>query len=194
LAGIAGTFAGEQSGIYKALFAASKAFAIADAIIKIQQGIANAAALPFPANLAAMGTGAAATGSIVSTISGTQMQGFQSGGYTGDMGVGTVAGVVHGQEYVMNAQATRRIGVDNLERMASGGSMGGGMSVKVVNNYANGVDVSARQLSEDEVEIIVDRRMAEQLPDMMVAELSNAYSDSRAVLSNSYNIPRNTVR
>lgn len=194
LAGIAGTFAGEQSGIYKALFAASKAFAIADAIIKIQQGIANAAALPFPANLAAMGTVAAATGSIVSTISGTQMQGFQSGGYTGNMGVGTVAGVVHGQEYVMNAQATRRIGVDNLERMASGGSMGGGMSVKVVNNYANGVDVSARQLSEDEVEIIVDRRMAEQLPDMMTAELSNPYSDSRAVLSSSYNIPRNTVR
>lgn len=193
LAGIAGTFAGEQSGIYKALFAASKAFAIADAIIKIQQGIANAAALPFPANLAAMGTVAAATGSIVSTISGTQMQGFQSGGYTGDMGVGTVAGVVHGQEYVVNAQATRRIGVDNLERMASGGSMGG-MNVKVVNNYANGVDVTTRQLSESDVEIIVDRRMDEQFPTRMAGELNDNYSDSNAVLSSRYNIPRNTTR
>ncbi|PSW53017.1 hypothetical protein, partial [Photobacterium leiognathi] len=43
MAGIAKTFAGKQSGIYKAMFAASKAFAIAESIIKIQQGIANAA-------------------------------------------------------------------------------------------------------------------------------------------------------
>lgn len=192
LAGIAGTFAGEQSGVYKALFAASKAFAIADAIIKIQQGIANAAALPFPANLAAMGTVAAATGSIVSTISGTQMSGFQSGGYTGNMGTSQVAGVVHGQEYVMNAEATRRIGVGNLERMSSGGSMQ--PRISITNNYANGVEVTTKQLSEGDVEIIVDRRMAEQMPDMMTAELSNPYSDSRAVLSSSYSIQRNTVR
>ena len=192
LAGIAGTFAGEQSGIYKALFAASKAFAIADAVIKIQQGIANAAALPFPANLAAMGTVAAATGSIVSTISGTQMSGFQSGGYTGNVGTSQVAGVVHGQEYVMNAEATRRIGVGNLERMSSGGSMQSRISI--TNNYANGVEVTTKQLSEGDVEIIVDRRMAEQMPDMMTAELSNPYSDSRAVLSSSYSIQRNTVR
>lgn len=192
LAGIAGTFAGEQSGVYKALFAASKAFAIADAIIKIQQGIANAAALPFPANLAAMGTVAAATGSIVSTISGTQMSGFQSGGYTGNMGTSQVAGVVHGQEYVMNAEATRRIGVGNLERMSSGGSMGG-VNITVENN-APGVKVSAQQLTENDVRIIVSEELESQLPDRMTAELSNPYSDSRAVLSSSYSIQRNTVR
>lgn len=192
LAGIAGTFAGEQSGIYKALFAASKAFAVADAVIKIQQGIANAAALPFPANLAAMGTVAAATGSIVSTISGTQMQGFQSGGFTGNMGTSQIAGVVHGQEYVMNAEATRRIGVGNLERMASGGSMGG-VNITVENN-APGVRVSAEQLTEKDVRIIVSEELATQLPDRMTAELADPYSDSRAVLSSNYNIQRNTVR
>lgn len=193
LAGIAGTFAGEQSGIYKALFAASKAFAIADAIIKIQQGIANAAALPFPANLAAMGTVAAATGSIVSTISGTQMQGFQSGGYTGDMGVGTVAGVVHGQEYVMNAQATRRIGVDNLERMASGGSMGGGVSVQVYNN-APGVRVQTEQIDENTVRLIINEELDNQFSTRMTGELGDSYSDSNAVLSNRFSIQRNTTR
>ncbi|MDG6246841.1 tape measure protein, partial [Glaesserella parasuis] len=46
----------EQSDIYKTMFAMSKAFAIADSIMKIQQGIANAAAQPFPANIAAMAT------------------------------------------------------------------------------------------------------------------------------------------
>lgn len=59
---------GEQSGIYKAMFAASKAFAIAESIVKIQQGIASAAALPFPANLPAMASVAAATAGIVSSI------------------------------------------------------------------------------------------------------------------------------
>lgn len=75
IADVTKAFAGKQSGIYKALFAASKAFAIADSIIKIQQGIANAAALPFPANLAAIGSVVAATSSIVSTISGVQYGG-----------------------------------------------------------------------------------------------------------------------
>ena len=37
LSGLAEQFAGEQSGVYKAMFIASKAFAIADSIIKIQQ-------------------------------------------------------------------------------------------------------------------------------------------------------------
>lgn len=34
--------------------------------------------------------------------------GFQQGGYTGNKGVSTVAGVVHGQEFVMHAEATRK--------------------------------------------------------------------------------------
>lgn len=34
--------------------------------------------------------------------------GFKDGGYTGDGGVGDVAGAVHGQEFVMHAEATRR--------------------------------------------------------------------------------------
>ncbi|QJI53358.1 tail tape measure [Alteromonas phage vB_AcoS-R7M] len=67
------TFAGEQSGVYKALFAASKAFAVAESIVKITQGIASAAALPFPANLPAMATVAASTMGLVSTIQGTQL-------------------------------------------------------------------------------------------------------------------------
>ena len=91
LAGLAKTFAGEQSGIFKVMFAASKAFAIADAVIKIQQGIANAAALPFPANLGAMGTVVAATAGIVSTISGTSYSGaYDNGGVIPQGKVGLV--------------------------------------------------------------------------------------------------------
>lgn len=80
MADVAGAFAGEQSGIYKAMFAASKAFAIAESIIKIQQGLANAAALAFPANIPAMASVAAATAGIVSTIKGTEMTGMAHNG------------------------------------------------------------------------------------------------------------------
>ena len=80
LADLTKAFGGQQSSAYRALFAVSKAFAIADAIIKIQQGVANAAALPFPANLAAMGSVIAATSSIVSTIQGVQFGGGRAYG------------------------------------------------------------------------------------------------------------------
>lgn len=60
---------GEQSAVYKAAFVAQKAVAIAQSMIAIQQGIAMAAANPFPYNLAAMASVAAATAGIVSNIS-----------------------------------------------------------------------------------------------------------------------------
>lgn len=67
------------------------------------------------ANLA-MGLGFATAGLIV----GQTVAGFQQGGYTGNMGVSDVAGVVHGREYVFDAAATSRIGVPTLEAIRSG--------------------------------------------------------------------------
>jgi hypothetical protein len=72
--------AGEQSGIYKAMFAVEKAVAIARAILAIQSGIAQAANLPFPANLVGMATVAAATAGIVSNISSVALQFREKGG------------------------------------------------------------------------------------------------------------------
>ncbi len=66
---------GEQDGVYKAMFAAQKAFSIASSIVAIQAGIAKAANNPWPANLAAMASVVAATGSILSTIRGTNYGG-----------------------------------------------------------------------------------------------------------------------
>lgn len=71
LAGLAKEFAGEQSGIYKAMFAVEKAFAIASAIVNIQHGVSRALSLPFPANLAAGATVAAQGASVVANIQST---------------------------------------------------------------------------------------------------------------------------
>jgi len=68
LSEMAKVYAGEQSSLYRAMFAVQKAAAIAQSMVAIQTGIAMAAANPFPANLAAMASVAAATASIVGNI------------------------------------------------------------------------------------------------------------------------------
>ena len=45
---------------------------------------------------------------------------FASGGYTGNIPTTAIAGDVHGQEFVMDAAATRRLGVPFLEALRSG--------------------------------------------------------------------------
>jgi tape measure domain-containing protein len=80
LADITSQFAGKQSGIYKAMFVAQKAFAIAQSVIAIQQGIALAAANPWPTNLGAMASVAAATAGLVSNISAVSLAGMAHDG------------------------------------------------------------------------------------------------------------------
>ncbi|WP_254526993.1 MULTISPECIES: tape measure protein [unclassified Sphingobacterium] len=46
--------------------------------------------------------------------------GFSSGGYTGNMSPNKPAGIVHGKEFVFDAESTKRIGVDNLRSLQSG--------------------------------------------------------------------------
>ncbi|UNH39988.1 tape measure protein [Moellerella wisconsensis] len=114
---------GEQSAVYKAAFVANKAFAIAQSMLSIQQGIAMAAANPFPMNLAAMASVAAQTASIVSNIQGIAGVGFANGGYTGKGAKYDPRGVVHAGEFVFNKEATDKIGVPNLYKMMNSGSI-----------------------------------------------------------------------
>jgi len=82
---------GEQSALYKASFAAQKAAAIAQSIVAIQTGLAQAAAIPFPANLPAIATVAAATASIVSNIQSVRLK-LMDGGQVGERFDGVVRG------------------------------------------------------------------------------------------------------
>ncbi|MGK1691037.1 phage tail length tape measure family protein [Klebsiella pneumoniae] len=133
---------GEQSAIYKVAFAASKAFAIADSMVKIQQAIASGAvSAPYPANIIAMASIAAQTASIVSNIQTVSGVGFASGGYTGPGGKYQPAGIVHKGEYVFDQASTNRIGVSQLEALRNGqpldatlGRTGFGTGVQNVNS------------------------------------------------------------
>ncbi|EMX9854578.1 TPA: phage tail length tape measure family protein [Raoultella ornithinolytica] len=132
---------GQQSGIYKAAFAASKAYAIAQSMVAINAGIAQAANMPFPSNLIAMASVAAQTASIVSNIKAVADTGFASGGYTGHGGKYQPAGIVHKGEYVFDQASTNRIGVTQLEALRNGqpldatlGRSGFGTGVQNVNS------------------------------------------------------------
>jgi hypothetical protein len=110
LLGIAEDSVGRQSAIYKGMFVVSKAFAIADAIIKIQQGVANAIALPFPANLGAVATVAAQAASIVSNIQAVSLNLADGGRVLGPGGArdDKVPANLSNGEYVINSESTAK--------------------------------------------------------------------------------------
>lgn len=129
LAGLIKDHAGEQSKAYRAMFAVSKAYALAQVGVKMGEAIGQAWADPSAvttwqkvANVAKV---TIEQGHLINMINAINPKGFATGGYTGNMGVNQVAGVVHGQEYVLNAKATKRIGVGNLERLNRGDGIGG---------------------------------------------------------------------
>ena len=143
LTSIVGTFAGEQSTAYKAMFAVQKAASIAQSLISIQTGIAMAAANPFPLNLAAMATVAAATASIVGNIQSVGLN-LATGGYVRGPGSSTSDSIpanLSNGEFVVNAAATRKNralleAINSGERVtasgaSSSGSNGGGMALTV---------------------------------------------------------------
>jgi tape measure domain-containing protein len=105
LAGLAGTFAGEQSKAYKVLFAISKGFAIAQGVMNLSTAISNAAALPWPANIPAMATAAATGASLVANIKGVTLQGQAHGGLDRNVREGTWW--LRNDEMVLNPQQRR---------------------------------------------------------------------------------------
>lgn len=115
-AGFLKNTAGEQSKAYRAMFAVSKAYALADVGVKMGKAVADAWADPSAVTiwqkLANVAKVSWQEGHVLSMINAISPKGFATGGYTGNMGVNQVAGVVHGQEYVLNAKATKRIGVN----------------------------------------------------------------------------------
>ena len=165
LASIAKDAAGEQSGIYKAMFAASKAFAIADAIVKIQAGIASAAAMPWPLNLGAMASVAAATAGIVSTISSTNMAGGrQYGGpvsansmyRVNEKGAPEMFTAANGSQYMLPTASGRVTAADQV----------GGGAVQwniIVNNNAPGAAVTASVDDQSKTVTLAVNEVASQI-------------------------------
>jgi tape measure domain-containing protein len=157
--------------------AAAVAQATIDGILAVQKALASA---PPPINYALAASVGIATAVNIANILKTPT-GFKTGGYTGDFSTSDVAGVVHGREFVVNADATSRYR-NVLEAMNRGYQIvenatgtvpvtpqtqyerreirapkddRGRTSLKVsVENYATGVTHEVHQISADEIRII----------------------------------------
>lgn len=138
----------EQSSLYRTMFAMSKAFAIADSIVKIQQGIANAAANPFPMNIAAMATVAAETASIVSNIQSVSLGGMAHSGIDNVPKEGTW--LLDKGERVVDSRTNQDLKtfLSNANRGGASGQRSA-INVKIINN---GQPVEAKVSSEETVD------------------------------------------
>ncbi|WP_232617505.1 hypothetical protein [Aggregatibacter segnis] len=143
--------AGKQSAAYKAMFAISKAFAIAEATVKLSQAIAQAMADPSAltpaqkfANMAAV---ASAGVNLISQI--TSVAAFATGGHVQGPGTGTSDSIpawLSNNEFVMTSRTVDHYGVAfmnalnqrRLPRFASGGRVGGGSSPSYPGISSNG--------------------------------------------------------
>lgn len=175
--------AGEQSAAYKVMFAIEKGFAIAQAGLAIQTGVSKAIALGFPQNIPVIAQTVMEGAKIMNAIKSIQGNGFYTGGYTGNMGRNQVAGVVHGQEYVLNADATRRVGRGTLDALNNGGTIGGNVKVepRITINVPQGY--TARQSVNENGDVTVD--IVEKF---VVGELSNPSSKISKSMKQNFNI------
>lgn len=152
----------------------------------------------FGANSVPAMAGIAATTALSEGMALASFAGFQMGGYTGNGGVSDIAGVVHGQEFVMNADATakNRSTLEAMNRGASGvalnsGSSSGSKSGSAVNvnieNYGSGKEFEVQQLSETEIRIIArdeaKTMVHKEAPNAVSASLSNPNSSVSKSLS-----------
>lgn len=129
LGNAAKSFAGEQSDIYKTMFAASKAFAIAESIVKIQQGVANALSLPFPSNIVAAASVVAAAANIVSTISSINLA----------FGGGKAAGgpVAPGKAFLVGEKGPELFAPAQRGNIVPNHELGGGKTTVNIHNYTD---------------------------------------------------------
>uniref|UniRef100_A0AAU8GRJ4 Tail length tape measure protein n=1 Tax=Pseudomonas phage PAKlein3 TaxID=3230132 RepID=A0AAU8GRJ4_9VIRU len=132
LAGLAKSYAGEQSSAYRALFAVSKAFSVAQAALSISTGLAKAQELGFPANLAEMARVAATGASILGQINGANFAGaYDQGGQIPAGKIGLVG--EYGPELIRGpATVTGRVATDRKLR-ENGGQDSGPAPAPVVN-------------------------------------------------------------
>lgn len=175
-----------SSSSNKRLSAIGKAAAIAsatiDGVIAVQKALAAPPGWPYnAASVISVGISAAAN---VAKIAG-----FESGGYTGNGGTSDVAGMVHGREFVVHADATAKNRA-TLEAMNRGqvvdGNGGGGSNVTViVNNKVDGTKATQEQRDTPngrEIEVTIERVVNKQIKNggSIATSLEQQYSLNRA--------------
>lgn len=153
LAGVISDGVGEQSAAYRAMFAVQKGFAMASAALSLQESLAKANALPFPANIPAYAQALTAGTQILSAIRGIAFGGGRYNGgavgagnlyRVGEHGKPEIFKANNGSQYMIPGDGGRVIPNRDI-------SDGGGVTLNVTNNIqtTNGFsDEDSRRLEE----------------------------------------------
>lgn len=175
------TFFGNLASLQKTgsrrLFEIGKAAAIAQALVEgigaVQKAYNSA---PYPYNFLAAAATSAAVYANVQQIRSTQAQ-FMDGGYTGNGPRGSVAGVTHGQEFVVNSQATARNRAA-LEAMNAGRSVQGSTGPIQVEIHQHGRphEYTVEQISENRIRIIAREEASSVAPRAVATAIQDANS------------------
>lgn len=163
----------------KTLMAASTAASAAAAAATAASWSPAAAAVSlasFGANAAPAMAGMTASFALSKALS--SVTGFESGGFTGNGGRSRIAGVVHGQEFVANANATARNrsaleAMNRGEKLETGGTSR--VSVTIINEIPD-AEFEATQIGPNQVELIARRVVREEAPGVIATDLSNPNS------------------
>lgn len=185
---------GEQSGIYKAMFAASKAFAIASATISLWQNVSKAMSVGFPMNIPFIAGALAQGTSILQSLSSVQTAGFATGGLVTGPGTGqsdSINAKLSNGEFVSTSQATSRYKT-TLEAMNRGtfnpdAKSSSGLNVQVANYGGERVRVE-QGLTADDVRIII----GEEVPRVNQREFNDPYSKTNKAFRTNYDANRKT--
>lgn len=177
LAGAFQSASGEASGAYAAMFAISKAFAIAQASIGMYTAASQALMLPFPANIGAAAKALSFGSQIVGAVSGVNFSGARYNGgpvnagglyQVGEKGKPEIYQASTGKQYMIPGDNGKVI--SNKDMQGSGGIN----VVLNVQNY-NGSSVDAQASSDGNGGVTVD---------VIVADLNNGGPISNAITSN----------
>lgn len=180
----------EQTGIFKAMFVASKAAAIANALIAMQENIAQSSKIGFPWNIASIAAATAQGISIVGNIRSISEQ-FADGGYVSGRGTGRsdeIPALLSNGEYIATSKATQRYR-PQLEAMNRGtySEDGGSRPVNIEIINTTGARVTTQQLTEDDVRVII----GEEVPDLVGAQMQDPYSPLFRATQSSFKVERN---
>jgi tape measure domain-containing protein len=172
------TFSGEQSKEYKAMFAASKAFAIADFAIKQGQAIAQAWSAGDYWTSAIRIAGAVAQGASI-------LSGIQSANYSGRKYGGPVSA---GQMYRVNETGapemfTAANGSQYMMPNASGqvtaaNKIGGGVQV-IIQNYA-GAEVTATTSDDERIITVAVKKAVSEVADSLRSNTGAVWNAAKA--------------
>jgi hypothetical protein len=188
MASMAKTFAGEQSGAYKAMFAVAKAFSIADASLRLSSAIAQAMADPTAltpaqkfANMAAV---ASAGASVVSQIASVGFAGRNYGGpvqgnsmyRVNEGGAPEVFNAANGQQFLL--PNSRGEVVSNKDSAGGGGQVVNYINISVDSAGNTTTDVgtsssTSQALAQGIKAVVIDELERQSRPNGLLWKMRN---------------------